>query len=175
MLFVQAFIWTPFVPTSAFYAVNNNGDCESTALAGFCSFWSQFFLLGGEIWFIVISVDLQLCYSNPFSSFKLYRNFYLSLIFGVSLLYAILLMCFGPSAYGLSSLGVVWIQDRKGQDNYIKIVCFYSLMPIIYFYSLFTILSLSLKMKRGFTETLSIRLSIMTRSRAYIIGYSLFW
>lgn len=172
---MQAFIWTPFVPSKYFYDVDTGGNCLSTPLAAFLSFWSQFFLLGGEIWFAVISMDLQMSYSNPFSSFRHYKNLYIGLILCISLLYSVLLMCFGPKAYGVSSLGVVWIQDRKGQENYIKIVCFYSLMPIIYFYSLFTIMSLSLKMRRGFTETLSIRLSIMTRSRSYIIGYSIFW
>ncbi len=175
-MFVQQYIWVPFLPNNALYiSASDDGNCISTPVTGFLSFWSQFFLLGGELWFLVISMDLQMSYSNPFSSFKMYQGYYYALIYGVSLLYSILLVSLGSVAYGLSSIGAVWIQDRKGQDNYIKIVCFYSVMAFIYAYCLFIVLSLSIKMRKGFAETLGVRLSIMTRSRAYIIGYSIFW
>ncbi len=80
-----------------------------------------------------------------------------------------------PSAYGVASEGVVWIQDRKGQENFIKILLFYDFMAVVYGYCIITAIVLFIKMKQGFAKTLEVRLAILKRSLTYIVGYSWFW
>lgn len=172
--FVQQYIWEPFLPNRLLYS-SSTQLCHSSPLAGFLAFFSQFFLLGGELIFLVISIDLYLAYTNPFSAFSHYQHIYAAITLGISLFTAGFLIYLGPGAYGVSSEGVVWIQDRKGQDNYIKIILFYNLMGIIYVYCIATVVHLTFKMKKGFAKTLIVRLTIIKRSQVYIIGYSLYW
>ena len=175
-MFVQQYIWEPFLPNSLFYQSSvDDPACTSSPFAGFLAFFSQFSLLGGELVFFVITIDLYLAYTSPFSAFSQYQNIYLAIVFGISLLTAFILIDFGPGAYGVASEGIVWIQDRKGQANVIKFILFYDFMAVIYSYCILTSIILTVKMKQGFAKTLEVRLSIMKRSLTYIVGYSSFW
>jgi hypothetical protein len=173
-MFVQQYIWEPFLPTNVLYDSMDN-LCKSSPFAGVLAFFSQFFLLGGELMFLVISIDLYLAYTNPFSTFSHYQHIYAAITLGFSIATASFLMYLGPDAYGVSSEGAVWIQDRRGQDNYIKIILFYDFMLVIYAYCILTVVALTYKMKRGFAKTLVVRLTIMKRQQTYIIGYSQYW
>ena len=136
---------------------------------------SQMTLLAGELWFWVISHDLQMGYQNPFSSFKQNKTFYVLVVGILSIGSGIILIGFGPSAYGVSAEGAIWIQDRSDSVNSAKLVLFYIPMAFIYCYCAYTIYSLTMKLSVGFGETLGIRVKIMQRSRTYIIGYMIFW
>ena len=177
-MFIQQYLWLPYVDPRVFYTVDsfNNGSCISTPIAAVISFISQFALLGGELWFFVISYDLRMAYTNPFSSFKENKKFYDRTVVFFSLLCSGILMIIGPKEYGLAAEGVLWIQNaRNGQSNIAKIFLFYLWIGLIYTYCVHASFQLNIKMKKGFTDTLSIKLSIIKRASKYVLAYSLYW
>jgi hypothetical protein len=118
----------------------------------------------------VISYDLRMAYTNPFASFKQVQVHYMLFVLGVGISTAILLMILGPEVYGPSPEGVLWIQNRRKEyagthPNVNKFILFYLWMLGIYLYCVNAIWSLSLKLRKGFAETLSAKLSIIQRAR----------
>jgi hypothetical protein len=75
----------------------------------FC-FLCQFSLLGAELWFFVMSRDMYLTVSNPFSSYKKQATLFGVFVFTVAAFLGCLLVGFGPGIYGLSSDPMIWIQ-----------------------------------------------------------------
>lgn len=114
-------------------------------------------------------------YQNPFSDFSQHKLFYIGVVMTVSLGTAIILVSFGPTAYGVSAEGVIWIQDRTNQYNWLKVFLFYVEMAFIYVYCLWTLIRLTMRLNVGFGDSLKNRLSCMKRTRSYIIGYTIFW
>jgi hypothetical protein len=109
--FIQQYLWSPFLKTSAFYdddAMDTNIApyfCNASNMAGWLSFLTQFTLLGSELCFLIISLDLRMAYTNPFSSYRQNRLYFGSIVFGISLATSLALMAMGDQVYGLSSLG----------------------------------------------------------------------
>ena len=56
-----------------------------------------------------------------------------------------------------------------------KAVLFYGWMVAVYVYCVWALSQLSVRIKRGFAETLNVRISIMKRAQVYVIGYTIFW
>jgi len=143
------------------------------------SFISQFTLLGGELCFFVISWDLRLAYTNPFSSYKENKRIFAAVVILIALTTSAILMLLGPTYYGVAVEGVIWIQDRRNDvnldPNYTKMCLFYLWMLFIYAYCVWALWILSIKMHKGFVETLNVRISIMKRAQTYVIGYCIFW
>lgn len=137
------------------------------------SFLTQFSLLGSELCFLVISVDLRIAYTNPFSSFKETRWHFATFVIGVALSTAFALIGMGDKVYGLASEGVVWIQDRRANDSpdYTKLILFYLIVGIIYVYCLWANFQYYRSSEKGFSQTLSNRLSIMQRSKRFTLAY----
>lgn len=181
-IFVQQFIWLPFLSNDVLFIP---GTCYATPLAAVLSFITQFSLLGGELWFLIISYDLRLAYTNPFTSFKQNQRKFFIFSYGIALVTSFSLMGWGNSVYGLAAEGIMWIQDSRSQltdlhskslqINVSKGVLFYMWMVVIYVYCVWAIWQLSVRMKRGFAETLNVRISIMKRAQVYVIGYTIFW
>jgi hypothetical protein len=129
--------------------------------------------LGSELCFLVISVDLRIAYTNPFSSFKETRWRFATFVVGFALITAFVLVGMGDKVYGLASEGVVWIQDRRedGSPDYTKFVLFYFIVVTIYIYCLWANFQYYRSSEKGFSQTLSNRLSIMQRSKRFTLAY----
>ena len=108
MLFVSQYLWIPFVPDSFFWS--DEDDCRASHWAGFFSFWTQFALIGGELWFLVLTMDLHFATTNPFTSYKLNAKRYEVFVLMGSIGTASILIAAGPKVYGLSSDATCWIQ-----------------------------------------------------------------
>lgn len=127
----------------------------------------------------MISYDLRMAYTNPFASFKHMQIYYTFTVLGVALSTSILLMILGSTVYGPSPEGVIWIQNRRQEyegthPNINKFILFYLWMLGIYVYCVNAIWSLSLKLRKGFAETLSAKLSIIQRARyQFVLSYTL--
>ena len=147
--------------------------CSSSEYAAYLAFITQFSLVGSEICFFIISYDLRLAYTNPFSSFKENRNFFLGLVLGISLLTSFILILLGPRVYGMSDLGLIWIQKRREphSPNYPKAVLYYIITIVVFVYSIWANFQFSKGSEKGFSKTLSNRLSIMKRSKRFTVGY----
>ena len=118
IIYVQQYLWLPFVSTGSFYLHYSGDDCtgscycHANAISAFLAFLTQFSLIASQLCFLTISVDLRNAYTNPFSTFKQNRMKYAIFIISFSLLTSICLMCMGNRVYGISTEGTVWIQDR---------------------------------------------------------------
>ena len=110
LLYTIQFLWIAFVDRSIFYEDINDPSCRASPLAAVWSFISQFSLLGGEIWFLVLTMDLHLAITNPFTSYKLNASRYKVLVYGGSIGTAATLMLAGPTIYGIGSDSSIWIQ-----------------------------------------------------------------
>ena len=136
VLFVSQFFWLAFVPQSQFWeSDDSNGtslhvsyrslviiiltmylvvnfmlDCVTPPQFAILCFVCQFSLLGAELWFFVLSRDMFLTVSNPFSSYKRMANRFTVFVFGIAALSGCILMAVGSKVYGLSSDPMIWIQ-----------------------------------------------------------------
>jgi hypothetical protein len=179
VLFVQQFLWTPFIGSSHIY---DNGYqstpyyCHASSLSGWLAFVAQFGLLGSELCFLIISWDLRLAYTNPFSSYKQNRMKYIVLVISLSLATAILLILCGDQVYGPSSLGLIWIQSRRAyrSPNYPKALLFYGFNVAIFVYCIWANFQFYRGSEKGFSKTVSNRLSIMKRAKRYTAAYVIY-
>jgi hypothetical protein len=91
-------------------------------------------LLGGELWFWVLSVDIHISLTNPFSNSIANSVGYSALVFGIAAFTATILVSISPIQYGLSSDPMIWVKDQKNHTNWMKIGMFYIFLPFIYVY-----------------------------------------
>eukprot|EP01031_Cornospumella_fuschlensis_P045713 gene45713-55954_t len=98
VFFVQQFLWIPYTRTGVFYGSELDEApyyCNASALAGMLAFFTQISLLGSELCFFIISLDMRIAYTNPFSSYKHNRTKYLFIVLVASVGTAVCLMLFG--------------------------------------------------------------------------------
>lgn len=137
------------------------------------SFLSQFALLGSELCFLIISVDLRKAYTNPFTSFKQNRVSYFFIVVGISVVMASLLVACGPQVYGMSRLGFFWIQPRREnrEANYPQTLFYYLPSVAIFSYCVWANFQYYKGVEQGLSKTIGNRLSIMERSKRYTAAY----
>lgn len=185
--FVQQYMWVPFMDSSSFYdeEYTHFPYCHAaTLLSTAGAFVSQFCILGAELCLLVLSIDLRLAYTNPFSSYRQNRPYFVVFVVSVSTIIALVLMMMGPMVYGPSMEGAIWIQNRwynQNECNYSVVVnmgkffCFYIFIFPIYIYSLGAYWALKAKIKTGFSDTFSVRESVIKRAKSIVYGYAIFW
>jgi len=176
MIFLQQYLWVPSIRNQRFFDDDHvvaPYSCHATPYAGGGAFATQFALVGSELCFFIISYDLRSAYTNPFSSFKEMKVWYFMGVVGFSLFTGICLLLMGPEVYGMSFLGLLWIQNRRADHsiNFPKMVLYYMIAGAVYAYSLWANFRYSMVSGRGFSKSLSNRLSIMQRSRNFTLGY----
>lgn len=179
VVFVQQYLWLPYVSDRFFYSDDLGGApyyCNASKAAAYLAFLTQFSLLGSELCFLIISVDLRNAYTNPFSSFKQNRIYFVGFVVGFALLTAIGLMLMGREVYGLATEGSVWIQARRedGSPPYAKFILYYLIVSCIYVYCLWANFQFYVSTEKGLSRTISNRLSIMNRSKKFNLCYILY-
>lgn len=122
---------------------------------------------------MIISIDLRNAYTNPFSSFKQSFWRFTFFVLGFSIFTSALLLSFGDEIYGLSDIGLVWIQSQKKDKkvNFPKICLFYIPSIIIFSYCIWANFQFYRGGEKGFSKTVSNRLSIMKRAKFYTASY----
>jgi hypothetical protein len=182
ILFVQQYLWLPFINSHYFYRDETNSApyyCNASLLGAVLSFVSQFALLGSVLCFLIISVDLRIAYTNPFSSFQQNRLYYAIFVLGISILVAVILILCGPQVYGLASEGIVWIQTKRiyknsnyySSPNYPKFLFLYFPEILVYIYCLWANFQYYRSATAGLAQTLSNRVIIMQRSKRYTLSF----
>lgn len=147
--------------------------CNSSSAAARWAFITQFCLIGVQMCFLVISVDLRLAYTNPFSSFKHNKYFFASGVIIFSLFTSFCLMFMGPRVYGYDEHGVIWIQDSRANlaMNWPKFMLFYLIITCVFVYSIWANFQFYRSSEKGLAVTISNRLSIMNRSKRFVVGH----
>lgn len=174
---MSQYFWISSVDSSFYWKSNdssNAGACISNIQVAPLCFLTQFSLLGAEMWFCVLSRDIHLTITNPFTSYKLQSVRYSIFVFTWALGTASVLMIIGnkQEGYGLSSDAIIWIRDQVAENvgtteiNFSKIFLFYFWMSIIYTYSLYVLIFATQRIRRGLQSTLQARLETVKRASA---------
>jgi hypothetical protein len=182
---VIQFLWVGFLERDTYLLYPNSLDpikegdeldCRASHFAAISAFVTQFSILGAELWFLVLTMDLHLAITNPFTSYKLNALRYHILVYGGSLGMGFVLLLAGDKVYGLSSDSSCWIQDVDGaKKQFPKVYFFYIFMIFIYAYCLYVVLFVFRRLKHGLSDTLKTRLSVVQRAQYYVLGYTFFW
>lgn len=179
LVYCIQFLWLNFVRSGVYFDYETDKDgnvyCPATQFAAISAFVMQFSLIGGELWFLVLTMDLHLATTNPFISYKQLASRYHLLVYGGSLITSVALMLAGNEVYGLGSDSTSWIQDESESNRYTKALLFYIWMAFIYTYCLYVVLFVFRRLKEGLSETLTTRLSVVKRAQSYVLGYTVFW
>lgn len=176
MAFFQQYLWLPTVSKNYLYsddAMVAPFYCNSSVSASRWAFITQFSVIGVQMCFLIISVDLRLAYTNPFSSYKHNKRYYVAIVIIFSLLTSFCLIAMGPRVYGYDEHGVIWIQDSRANYamNWPKFMLYYLIVTCIYIYSLWANFQFYRSNEKGLSITISNRLSIMLRSKRFVIGH----
>jgi hypothetical protein len=164
LLFVSQYLWLAFPSNSFFwssYTENFDDDqlpsCQANPNIWPLAWLTQFSLLGGELWFAVLSVDIHMSLTNPFASYASNDKMYLLGVFGMAMLTATILVSVTPIQYGLSTDPMIWVKDSHSTINAMKIGMFYIYMPLIYFYCGVIAVWSRWQISRGLEDTLRMR------------------
>ncbi|KAJ1432976.1 hypothetical protein B484DRAFT_429674 [Ochromonadaceae sp. CCMP2298] len=177
LFFLHQFLWLPFMENENFFDDDSTEApyyCSSTSIAGLLAFLAQFGMVASELVFFVITYDMRMAYTTPFSSFSLNRNRYFVFVVGGSLATAFCLVVMGPNVYGMSTLGMVWIQNRREDGfniNYPKFVIYYVIVLVVYVYAIWAVFRYGADKKSGYPAALSNTMSIMLRARKFTLGF----
>jgi hypothetical protein len=129
---------------------------------------TQFSLLGGELWFGVLSLDIHLSLTNPFTSYVTNEVYYTSLVYGIACITATILVGIVPVQFGLSVEPMIWVGVYdNGQDRQTtKGILFYMFMVCIYLYCGVVVVWARNQIHKGLEETLAARkYSVSKQSR----------
>lgn len=159
---MSQYLWLAFAPNGFFwssYTDDDSGDfvCQTNPQIWPLSWLTQFSLLGGELWFAVLSVDIHMSLTNPFSSYKMNDFYYSVFVFSMAMLTATILVSITPIQYGLSTDPMIWVKDKNNQTNWTKIGFFYLYLTVIYIYCGVIAVWARWQIHRGLEETLKAR------------------
>lgn len=165
IIFVSQYLWLAFVPNKFFwsdYSTEDDGDddsfhCETNPHIWPLAWLTQFSLLGAELWFAALAVDIHVSLTNPFSSHREYDRYYRIFVYTLSSLMATILVSVSPIQYGVSTDPMIWVKDQTGQINWMKIGMFYMFIPFIYIYGAIVLVWARWQIHRGLEETLKMR------------------
>lgn len=179
MGYFQQYLWLPTVGKDYLYsddALVAPFYCNSSLAASRWALVTQFCQIGVQMCFLIISVDLRLAYTNPFSSYKHNKYYFGVVVIGFSLLTSLCLLAMGPRVYGYDEHGIIWIQDSRASlaMNWPKFMLYYLIVTCIYIYSLWANFQFYRSSEKGLSVTISNRLSIMLRSKRFVVGHIFF-
>ncbi|ETV81392.1 hypothetical protein, variant 1 [Aphanomyces astaci] len=149
-------------------------------VAGF----TQFFLLGSECWFFVMSVDLFKSVRSPFTDFKHNMRTYHVFVWGFSTISAILLVGIGQA--GPSEFNYCWTKPQhmgKTSENKnmlwslnISSWGFFYAWIILYFFGAIGVICFAWqRLKGGLAETLRVRLRVLHSVTVYVVAIIIYW
>eukprot|EP01038_Epipyxis_sp_PR26KG_P007138 gene7138-9739_t len=183
VLFVSQYLWLFSVPRSFLWLDYNNYIEHDVACVVNPIVWpfawiTQFSLLGGELWFGVLSLDIHIALTNPFTSYRINAVFYTRTVYILSIITATILVVVVPIQYGVSSDPMIWIADEVdivNKANVTKVMMFYLWMILIYGYCGYIAVWAKYQISKGLEETLKMRQYSVNKQTTYVAGYFMFW
>ncbi|KAF0688210.1 Aste57867_20080 [Aphanomyces stellatus] len=162
---------------------------------------TQFFLLGSECWFFVMTIDLYKSVRSPFTDFKHNVRTYHMFVWGVSLLTAILLValklsgpsefnyCWSaphhkqqaapttapPSAFDATSAANTTSKSIFWSLNVTSWGFFYAWIILYFFCAIGVIYFAWQRLKGGLAETLRVRLRVLHSVTVYVVAIIIYW
>jgi hypothetical protein len=118
---------------------------------------TQFSLLGGELWFAVLSANVHVALTNPFVPTAVTAVNATIFVYAFSILVATILVVIVPIKYGLSSDPMIWILDANSSFAATKFYFFYMFMILIYIYAAVVSIWARNQVSKGLEESLATR------------------
>lgn len=141
------------------YFETSHESWASFACSDMCrvlAFVTQFSVLGAEIWFFTVSLDLFLALRNPFTNYKRNQRFYtfamLAACLGTATFNQLEVQPPGPGA-GLNTFHLCWVQPQNVGLNAFMWVGFY--MPVLgmYGFAMFVLYYANTRLREGLRQT----------------------
>jgi len=152
------------------------GECCASTTAVAWAFITQFCLLSSELWFAAICRDLQLAYTNPFSSYQENKRYFAIVITVVALCSSFGLVYFArPNQIGVSQQGFMWVPTYRNFYDPLATEIYFAWFYLALVYSVYTIYRYGGGEDMNLAGTVSTRLPIMKKGRRYVLGYCSFW
>eukprot|EP00753_Platysulcus_tardus_P018111 PLAT6720.1.p1 GENE.PLAT6720.1~~PLAT6720.1.p1 ORF type:complete len:725 (+),score=331.91 PLAT6720.1:15-2189(+) len=148
-------------------------DCSST-LGVIVTFLTQMTGLGSEIWYLLMSVDLLLSITNPFTNYKSNRRLYTASAFLISALSGFILVT-SPNGAGRSVLGVCWTRNVQGEFNPYNWSLFFAPLFLIYLFCLWLLVFVRRQLKGGLAATYESRQEVIVNGRRSVIAFTVYW
>lgn len=162
---------------------HRNGNIPSTDISdckGF-SFVSQFLTMAAELFGLMLSIDLYICISNPFSNYRSNLRTYHAVAWLTAIaLAALVLLCteddkpiYARDPY----LDICWIRrtDSTGSMDGYFVSLF--IVPVVVIYSICIVLLIvaSRRLAYGLPESFEARLLVFRSSIRFVLSYILYW
>lgn len=162
LIFVSQFLWIAFAPHDFFwdsYSTDDSRSCVTNENIWPLAWLVQFSLLGGELWFAVMSIDIHQSLTNPFTSYTINYQYYTTGVYSIAILVATVFVSIIPIQYGLSVDPMIWVNvyDNPSNGRWTKFAIFYIFMVIIYMYCGVTAIWARNQIHKGLEETLAVR------------------
>ncbi|KDO32428.1 hypothetical protein SPRG_22110 [Saprolegnia parasitica CBS 223.65] len=167
-----------------------NGGCNFSLQKNGCNVaagFTQFFLLGSECWFCVMTYDMYTSVRSPFTDFKRNVRLYHIFVWGFALLTSILLVSLDKA--GPSEFNYCWAKpvhkdtgsSSSGQTNLLWSInttswgFFYIWIILFWVVALCVIVFAWKRLKAGLAETLRLRLRVLHSVTVYVIAIIIYW
>ena len=162
LIFVSQFLWIASASHSFFwnhYSEDDGDTCTTNPNIWPLAWLVQFTLLGGELWFAVMSIDIHQSLTNPFTSYQINSWYYTTGVYAISALVATIFVSVVPIQYGLSVDPMIWVNvyNNPSEGRWTKFAIFYVFMIVIYMYCGITAYWARHQIHRGLEETLAVR------------------
>lgn len=162
LIFISQFLWISFAPNDFFWSSYNEegrSGCRTNTQIWPLAWLCQFSLLGGELWFAVLSVDIHQSLANPFTSYQVNAQYYTFGVYFIAIFVATVFVSVVPIQYGLSVDPMIWVNNYQNQDDGlgVKFAVFYVFMILIYFYSGTTAIWARSQIHKGLEDSLAVR------------------
>jgi hypothetical protein len=176
LIFVTQFLWISAAPHSFFwdrYSEDDSTNCVTNESIWPLAWLVQFTLLGGELWFAVLSIDIHQALANPFTSYQINAWYYTVGVYSIAALVATVFVSVVPIQYGLSVDPMIWVNvyNNPSDGRWTKFAIFYVFMIIIYMYCGITAIWARNQIHKGLEETLAVRkYSISKQTRCTLVS-----
>ena len=161
---------------------------------------AQFTLIGSELVFLMLSIDLLLSLTNPFTNYTRNRLRYVLCVFAVAAAAALSLLGLGQDRLGMSRFGFCWFvpETHAAGINILLWSYFYSPslamcararctyairaraptrppVCVRYAFSTGVLIYAFFRLRRGMRDTYEVRKEVFRRGRNYVLGFVVYW
>jgi hypothetical protein len=136
------------------------------------AFLVEFSLLGSEMMFFMLSVDLFTALRNPFVDYKSNMKMYLFSVFVAAGSLGGALVGPSTNVYGLTDFGTCWVRPENGGMLW---AYFYAYLILIYVWSFFVLMYARRRLRKGLRDTYEARMLSFRHGVAFVSGFAVFW
>jgi hypothetical protein len=169
LVYWKSVLDTMFASTMIIEAGMRLGGIGSSVHCQIVAFFIEFSLIGSELCFLMLSVDLFTALRDPFVDYKAnMRKYFAATFIAAGSLSGALV---GPNFNGLTDFGTCWL----GYSGYNLWAFFLSYLIAIYAWSFFVLIYARRRLAKGLRDTYEARMLSFRHGVVFVAGYAVFW